>query len=117
MMKFKYNSDCSFDERIEIESQEIINEYPEISIDDAKKIAALDNPVDDKITNDDKYIRYYYIMLIIKKGHPAYFKVFEDMYNIYNNGINDEKLIDIMYEIIRYNNGERIDFPLLSEMY
>lgn len=117
MMKFEYNSDCKFDDRILLVANEITSEYPEISMDEAKKIAAFDNPIDDKLINDDKFIRYYMILLAIKKNHPVYFKVFNDAVNVFNDGISDVALIWAMEEIKKYNSGERLDFPILSEFY
>lgn len=117
MMKFKYNSDCTFKERVELVSKEIVDEYPKISIDDAKKIAAFDNPIDDKLTLDDKFYRYYMMLLVIQKNHPEYIRVLNDAFDIYNKGLQDDKLNKLMFEIIKYNNGERPDFPIISELY
>ena len=116
-MKFEYNSDKNIEERIKLISNEIINEYPEIDIGSAKKIAVLDNPIDDKLTDDDRFYRYYMIMLVITKNHSSYMSVFNDALNVYKRGLKNDVLISAMNEIIKFNNGERQTFPILSEFY
>lgn len=117
MMRFKYNSDCTLEERIELVSKEIIDEYHEIPIEIAKKIATIDDPIDDKLTNDDVFKRYYKILLFLNKEQPIYYQVLKDMYEVYCKGLKDERLVAVMQEIMKYVNKERFNFPLLSEFY
>lgn len=117
MMRFEYNCDCTLEERINIVIDEIRENYPLIDLKEAKMIAALSSPVDYKVTNDDIFERYYYMLLILKKGHPSYNRVLKDSFEIYNDGLNNPKLIMIMEEILKYASGDRLSFPLLSEFY
>ena len=117
MMRFEYNSDCTLDERIEIVKKEILDDFPSISEADAKMIAALSSPVEDKVSNDEIFERYYYIMLIIKKNNPAFSSLLRDAFDIYNDGLKNPIFSLAMEEILKYVNNERETFPLLSEFY
>ena len=117
MMRFEYNSDCTLEERIDIVKKEIIDDYPSISEGEAKMIASLCKPVEDKVSNDEIFERYYYMMLIIKKNHPAFNGILREAFDIYNDGLSNNKLCLIMEEILKYINDERDSFPLLSEFY
>jgi hypothetical protein len=117
MMRFEYNSDCTLEERIDIVKKEIMDDYPSISEGDAKMIAALSSPVEDKVSNDEIFERYYYIMLIIPKDNPAFKSILRESFDIYNDGLKNNRLSSAMEEIIKFVNHERDSFPLLSEFY
>ena len=117
MMRFEYNSDCTLEERIKIVKDEIMDDYPSISEADAKMIASLCGPVEDKVSNDEIFERYYYMMLIIKRNNPAFNGLLREAFDIYNDGLVSQKLSLAMEEIIKYVNDERDTFPLLSEFY
>lgn len=117
MMKFAYNSDYRIEERIQLVTAEIREEYPNISLSDAELIATLDNPIDDRITNDDKFYRYYMILLVIKRDHPVFFDVLKEAYKLYKDGLKSPILNETMVEIIKYINNDRLDFPIISEFY
>ncbi len=117
MMRFEYNSDCTLEERIDIVKREILDDFPMISEKDAKMIAAISNPVEDKVSNDDIFERYYYMMLILHKDHPAFKNVLKESFDIYIDGLKNPKFNLAMEEILKYMNGERMSFPLLSEFY
>lgn len=117
MMRFEYNSDCTLDERINLVKKEILDDYPSISEGDAKMIAALASPVDDKVSNDEIFERYYYMMLIIPKDNPAFSTILRESFDIYNDGLVNQKYSLVMIEILKFFNNERDNFPLLSEFY
>ena len=116
-MRFEYNINCDSREKLELVSKEIMDAYPQISKDDALKIAALDNPIDDKCSNDDKFFRYYLILLVIGERHQSFAYVFNDMLKIYSGGIQSDKLNQLMEEIIKFAFKERSSFPIISEVY
>jgi len=117
MMRFEYNSDCTLEERINIVKKEILDDYPSISEGDAKMIAVLASPVEDKVSNDEIFERYYYMMLIIPKDNPAFISLLRESFDIYNDGLFNQKYSLAMEEILKYSNHERDTFPLLSEFY
>ena len=117
MMRFEYNSDCTLEERINIVKREILDDYPSICEADAKMIASLSSPVEDKVSNDEIFERYYYMMLIIKKDNPAFSTLIREAFDIYNDGLDNPKFVLAMEEILKYMNDERDTFPLLSEFY
>ena len=114
-MKFSYNSNLSFYERITQVAEEIRKEYPLISFKDAAYAAADAIAVDDKVTNDEKFNRYYYIMKIIGRDHDEFSHVFNDAYKVYEDGLKDQLYIQAMENIIEYALGNRDEFPYIYE--
>ena len=114
-MIYEYDSDLYLYERIAKVANEIHRVYSDISMDDAKEIASITNPINDKVTNNDKFDRLYKIMLVIGKDHPSFSHVFNDCYDIYEDGSLNEKYNNVMYEIIKYLNGNSYSFPLITE--
>jgi len=111
MMKFESTDVLEFDEALEIVSKEIEKEYPLISKEDIEKAAALTSYVDDKITNDEKFLRYYYLLKIIGINHDEFYHVFNDLFNLYELGLEDKNNIEVMKKIIEYVNGTTDSFP------
>lgn len=116
-MKFEYNANLQFQERIEQVKKEILEEYPLISEDYALLAASLSSTIDDKSTNDDKFDRYYYLLKIIGKENEEFSHVFNDLFNLYQKGFkkNINNLLTI--SIIDYITGSRKKFPELFEYY
>lgn len=114
-MKYEYNSNLDFENRIVEVAYEIKNEYPSIVIDDAIKAASLSTPIEDKVSNDDKFNRLYNILLTIDKEHEEFPHVFNDAFNLYQDGLKNELYNNVMKEIIKYIEGERLTFPYLVE--
>lgn len=114
-MKCEYNSDLEFQERLVKVTNEIKKDYPLISTDDAVKIASITLPINDYPTNDDKFDRLYRIMLIIGKDNPEYSHAFNDLYNLYEDGLKNPIYKELMTGIIDYCAGLRDSFPYLDE--
>lgn len=106
MMKFESVETKNVIEQINIISTEIMNEYPSLDPQDIIKIAALCDVIGDKVTIDDKFNRYYYLLLYLGKEHHLYSKIFSDMYSICFNKLEDEINKLVFEDIIKYNNGE-----------
>lgn len=117
MMRFEYNSDYPLEERIKIVAKEIRDDYPSISEEHAKLIAAMVRPLEDKVTNDDIFERYYFMMFLLPKNHPAFNSIYREILDIYHDGLNYNLYNKAMEEIIKYANNERNKFPLLNEFY
>ena len=115
-MNFEYNSNLTFKERVDLVAKEIMSEYPLLSSDDAVKAAALATPVDDKVTNDAKFDRYYFILKNIDPSNEEFSHVFNDAFNVYQKGLKDDKYNTAMLGIIDYVNGMRADFPELLNL-
>ena len=113
MMRFEYNSDLDFDERVEFVFHEIKDAYPEIEDFLIRDISENTLPIDDKVSNDDKFDRYYLILRIIGRDHPSFSQVFNDLYNVYEDGLHNKVYLNVMPKIIDYANGSRSDFPEL----
>ena len=114
-MIYEYDSDLTFVERVTKIAKEIHRCYNRISYDDCKRIAGITNPINDYVTNDDKFDRLYKIMLLIDKDHPDFNHVFNDCFSVYEKGSLSESNKNMMYEIVRYLNNERPRFPLFME--
>jgi len=116
MMRFEYNYDCSLEERIDIVKKEILDDYPSIKDSDAKMIASLVRPIEDKVSNDEIFERYYYMLMILRNDNPTFMKLYKEVLDIYNDGLNNKNTL-AMKEICKYVNSEREEFPLLCEFY
>ena len=114
-MNFSYNGHLDFYERVDLVTKEICKEYPLISKRDASIAAAQAIMIDDYVTNDEKFDRYYYIMQTIGRNHEEFFHVFNDAFKIYEQGLNNVLFIDVMPKIFHYANGERDTFPSFNE--
>ena len=110
-MKFEYNADLTYEERVIQTSKEILDTYPGISKTEAIFAAGHTSSVDDRVTNDNRFERYYYILRTIGKNNAEFKKVLNDAYIVYNMGLSDRKYIDIMPKIFDYFISNNVDFP------
>lgn len=116
-MKFNYNKDLEFKERLLKVLSEVKAQYPLINEKSAAIASMMSSPVDDKATNDDKFDRYYFLLKEVSPEDPEYNHIFNDLYNLYEAGFENSIYNNCMEEIINFIEGEREDFPLLSEFY
>lgn len=116
-MKFEYNEDLEKDERIKQVMYEIKDHYVDIDRYSSYMSALLSSPVDDKPTNSEKFERYYYLLRYLKPNNNCYLHVFNDLYDVFEDGIEKPEYNECMFEIIRYISGERPTFPLISDFY
>ena len=114
-MRFEYNSNLLFSDRLKLVTQEILDEYPLISKDYALIAASLSSTVDDRSTNDDKFDRYYFIMKFIGKNHDEFSHVFNDSYNLYKEGFQKDIYNKAMLNIINYASSDSSFFPELLD--
>ena len=116
-MIFGYNANMSLIERVRQVSNEIKKNYPLIEEGAVAIASTLSPPVDDKPTNSDKFKRYYYLLRYLHPTNAEYSHVFNDMYDIYESGIEDETYKMCMLDIIKYVSHKRETFPLLKDYY
>ena len=116
-MRFEENSNCDFEEKVNLVTKEIIDVYPDISSEKAKEIAILDETINKPANNDTKFVRYYYMLLVLNQN-PHYKKeFFSKMFDLINLGLEDEKLYFLFTEVYNFMSGRRLDYPMISEMY
>lgn len=70
---------------------------------------------DGKVTDEQKFLRYYYILRTIKRNHAEFPHVFNDLYNLYDTGLSSPLFRNTMERIIAYANGELDEFLEILE--
>ena len=63
-MDFAYNGNLLEGDRIDLVANEIVNKYPQISLEKAKEAAMLEGKISNTKTVDDELNRLYNIMLV-----------------------------------------------------
>ena len=58
-----------------------------------------------------------YLLRYLKPNNNCYLHVFNDLYDVFEDGIEKPEYNECMFEIIRYISGERPTFPLISDFY
>ena len=117
-MMFEYNENLNKEERIQLVSNEIRKQYPLLDDENAIYMSAiLSSPVDDKPTNDEKFERYYHLLHNIAPNNKEFLHIFNDLYNVYEDGIEKQQYNECTEEIIKFISGERFDFPHITEFY
>ena len=101
-MKFEYNEDLEKEERIKQVMYEIKDHYVDIDRYSSYMSALLSSPVDDKPTNSEKFERYYYLLRYLKPNNVCYLHVFNDLYDVFEDGIEKPEYNECMFEIIKY---------------
>lgn len=116
-MNYEYNGNLLEEDRINLVSNEIINCYPEISIEEAKQIAMLEGKISTNKNLEIEFTRLYNIMLIKSIDKIFLVKIYPSLMNILNNNRNDIKIdyyLDVAHQISNYILGKG-EFPLLNE--
>ena len=120
-MNFEYNGNLEEKERIIQVAKEIIEYYPEITFENAKIIASLEDPITTEANTVVYFKRLYNILFGVQQDKNLCAKIYNDITNIYKlYMISEEKdeIVDlIMEELIKYFNGSRLSFPIISEFY
>lgn len=117
MMKFENVEQMDYVKRIVVISNEILNEYPSLAKNEAIIIASLCDVTGAKVTNDDVFKRYYYMLLSLGVTHPLYNKIFKDM-NRYCYGKIDKEFNKNLYkELLKYKAGLTHSFPLIKDIH
>lgn len=117
---FEYNGNKDFDSRIELVSNEIRKLYKDISIEDSKKIALLEDPITTEFNIMMYFKRLYNILFIVQNNRILFNRVFVDLKNNYikykqRPDKNEYFLDNLVIEINKFVNQERLEFPMLNE--
>ena len=120
-MDFEYNGNLEEKQRVLQVAQEITNYYPDITFEEAKLIASLEEPITNNVDEIMHFKRLYNILFIVRQDKKLTAKIYNEIIKIYNlylvSNIRDNIIDSIMSELTKYFNGERIDFPIISEFY
>ena len=107
-MKFNYNGNLTFEERIEEVSLDIINSYPNISIKDAMVIASLEGPITTIVTEDIKFKRLYNIMFV---RNDMYDEIYKEILKL------DNKNEIVRTGLIKLSELSSNNLPLYTELF
>ncbi len=115
-MKFEYNGNLLEEDRINLVSKEIIDKYPDITIDKAKEAAMLEGKISNKKTTQDELNRLYNIMLVNCENYGLVSKIYKDYLSVINTNYHTENniYVEITKDIMSYLCGFS-DFPILSD--
>ena len=114
-MKFEYNGNLDYNDRVKLVANEIINEYPQIGIEEARLSAILEDVITTNPTNEIKFKRLYNILFATQYNKSIFNHVLMDMKQIYDLGDNSKLMDSIMNEVVEYVLGQRVNFPIISE--
>lgn len=115
-MKFEYNGNLLEDERINLVANEIINKYPQVSMEKAKDAAMLEGKISSNKTVNDELNRLYNIMLVNCNNKNLVSLVYRDFLNILKNNHLGENT-NYIYLVEGINNylQNYAEFPFLSD--
>ena len=114
-MKYEYNGNLLEEERVNLVANEIIEIYPQISIEKAKKAAMLEGEISNEKNLNMELERLYNIMLVNEENKDIVLLVYKDFINtIKDNQEESTKYNSLLEPINDYINGY-LDFPFLSD--
>lgn len=115
-MNFEYNGNLLENDRIVLVVKEIINCYPQISIEKAKEAAMLEGKISSKKTIDDEFNRLYNLMLVNCDNKNIVSLIYKDFLDLIKNNkiMENNKYFYLIEEINNYLQN-KIEFPLSSD--
>ena len=120
-MNFEYNGNLEENQRILQVAKEISDYYPEVTFENAKLIASLEEPITNNVDTIMYFKRLYNTLFIVQQNKNLSTKIYNEIIQVYNlylvSNLCDNIIDSIMSELTKYFNGERIDFPIISEFY
>ena len=117
-MDFEYNGNMIENDRIEMVALEIIKKYPQISIENARDIAMLEERISEDKNIKMQFNRLYNIMLIMQSDKTLVKLVCADLIDILKKAEDKVDLkyyFDVAFQILKYISDER-SFPFLDEL-
>ena len=107
-MKYDYNGNLTFEERIEEVSLDIINQFPNISVVDAMKVASLEEPINRDINDEFKFKRLYNILFVRND-------MYEEIYNeILKLDLNNELIKSGLIKLVECR--KKNFFPIYNNL-
>ncbi len=110
-MKYDYNGNLTYEERIALISHEITEYYPFITKSESILIATLEQPIDTNVTDIIKFRRLYNI-LSIKKDSNTFDIIINDMLKLDKN---NEIISNGIIKLLEYKNTNI--FPTVNEIF
>ena len=77
-MKFEYNGNLLEEDRINLVANEIIEKYPQVSVEKAKEAAMMEGRISDTKTVQDEFLRLYNIMLVNSENKDLVSFIYKD---------------------------------------
>lgn len=115
-MKFEYNGNLLENDRIDLVAKEIVDYYPQISIEKAKEAAMLEGKISSKKTIDDEFNRLYNLMLVNCDNKNIVSMIYNDFLNLVKNcGIMENNNYISLAEEINAFLQDKAEFPLLND--
>lgn len=115
-MRFEYNGNLLEEDRINFVAKEIIDEYPEITIEKAKDAAMLEGKISSDKTVNDELNRLYNIMLVNCENKNTVTLVYKDFLKLLiDEHIQEDNNYICLVEEINSYLQDYAEFPLLSD--
>lgn len=116
-MDFEYNGNLLEEDRINLVANEIVNKYPQISLEKAKEAAMLEGKISDSKTINDELTRLYNIMLVNSDNKVIVSIIYKDFLYILKNNYIEEDNNNYIYlaDGINAYLQNYAEFPLLSD--
>lgn len=116
-MRFDNTEHCTLSDRIRIVGRELFEEYFDLTVDDAMKIAALCDVVYDEVDADVIFRRYYYMLFVLRDNVELSKRVYSDMCKYCKDCLNDRLNCYLYEDLEKYFNGEIKSFPIIGDYY
>lgn len=116
-MKYEYNGNLLEEDRIDLVAKEIIDNYPEIKIEQAREAAMLEGRITTTPDTKMKFDRLYNILLVLRNDILKTKNPYNDLVKLVNDNNNDENInyyYNVTLEIANFLMNKR-DFPFLEE--
>ena len=114
-MNYDYNGNLLENERIDLVAKEIINKYPQITIEKAKEAAMLEGKISKDKTIYDELNRLYNIMLVSSDDKNIVAIIYKDYLDLLNNSYLEEDTYFNLAKGIEDYLKAYAEFPNISE--
>jgi hypothetical protein len=116
-MKFEYNGHLNEMNRFISVAKEIVDYFPDIPMEKAMKIAALEDVITTECDSNMYFKRLYNILYIMQEEKNVFNIVLNELITTFKNfsGELDIIIIKFLEEALKYDKGERINFPIIDE--
>ena len=115
-MDFEYNGHLLEEDRINLVANEIVTQYPSVSLDKAKEAAMLEGKISEKKSTSDELNRLYNIMLVNSDNKEIVELIYNDYLEVLHNNIDEniDIYMNLATEINDYLHNDS-DFPFISD--
>ena len=115
-MNFEYNGNLLENDRIILVVKEIVDYYPQISLEKAREAAMLEGKISSEKAVDDEINRLYNLMLVNSDNKNIVSQIYNDFLNLMKNNETTENhsYIFLVKEIGNFLQ-DKAEFPLLED--